>query len=140
MLFFNEETDVAIFKSKWRKPFSILNKINPIWWFLNEDDPTPTPDYAPTNPQWLRNTQWNLRNPLHNFTFYVIGVSDRDNVRFGNSPTNVFDKKLKWTWSVTYVKYLYLPFISYVGSSMAWYIGWRDGGNFGLKITSASNV
>src|SRR5262245_53699629 len=47
--------------------FSACQKLNPIWWFGNADDPEPPPSYR-TN-QACRTVMWYFRNPCHNFTF-----------------------------------------------------------------------
>lgn len=52
-------------------------KLNPLWWLGNADDPVPPPDwYRPG--RRFRKARRHLRNPLHNFTFYVIGIADKD--------------------------------------------------------------
>src|SRR5882762_9122166 len=50
------------------------DKANPLWWFRNADQPKPEASYRPDD-KW-RVLKWHIRNPLHNFTFYVIGVAD----------------------------------------------------------------
>jgi hypothetical protein len=64
-----------------RRPLS--KKLNPIWWFLNDDEQRVddgTADwYHPEWPAWRRYFYWNfLRNPLMNLRNYVIGVADRN--------------------------------------------------------------
>jgi|SRR5215208_4283627 len=41
--------------------------------FGNRDEPMPPESYHPTLPQWLRLVAWYQRNPLHDFTHYVVG-------------------------------------------------------------------
>ncbi len=48
-------------------------KFNPVWWFGNLDDPTPPDSYRPEDRH--RKIKWRLRNPLHNFMFYVVGIA-----------------------------------------------------------------
>jgi hypothetical protein len=68
---------------------------------------------------------WYLRNPLHNFTFYVIGMADKLKYR---KPYDVFNE--------TGDKHnIILPFYSYYGDKYKFYIGWRERGNFGVKFT-----
>ncbi len=113
-------------------------KLNPIYWFGNDDNPEPEAWYRPDS-RW-RKVLWYFRNPLHNFTFYVIGVADRtDRSRIGNYPASVFHPDGKgWVKCWTLLakpKWLKLPFISYIGPKVKWYFGWRERGNFGLKLT-----
>lgn len=113
-------------------PASGTQKWNPIWWVGNADDPVPPDWYRPD--QSMRGALWQLRNPLHNFTFYVIGVHDKDFVRRGISPQSVFRPKGGWNWTVIEHGWLRLPFVSYEGKHVRWYALWREKGNFGLKF------
>jgi hypothetical protein len=72
-------------RKRWHK------KINPIWWFLNEDEQRVddgTADwYHPEWPHWRRWFYWNVfRNPLQNFRCHVIGVQDRNYKVTGKVP------------------------------------------------------
>jgi hypothetical protein len=109
-----------------------LTKWNPIWWFGNVDDPEPPAWYRPGSPSrgWL----WQLRNPLHNFTFYVIGIADQPFTRDGKFPNDVFARDGGWNWAVAKHAWLRLPFISFNGERGRFYLGWRERGNFGAKI------
>ena len=109
------------------------HKWNPAWWFGNADDRVPPKWYRPG--QKLRSALWQLRNPLHNFTFYVIGVADQDFVRYGHEPGKVFARDGGWNWAVIEKGWLRLPFISYEGKRLRLYALWRERGNFGLKAT-----
>lgn len=108
------------------------NKLNPIWWFLNSDDINPPIEYMPMS-EW-RHLFWLCRNPLHNFTFYVIGVADKDCPRYGHYKEHVFRPGGGWNFAVTQYKIIPLPFISYKGK-VKFYFGWREKGNFGIKFT-----
>lgn len=147
-------------------------KLNPIWWLKNDDDPVPPRGYRPEDPEWKRKLFWAFRNPLHNLTFYVIGVADRTSefTRKGTYPRNVFnqtDKRWNFCWidgifptsavvfflSIALLVYFFncqtmaylflfwaavaikLPFVSYINSTFKFYIGWRNRGNFGFKLT-----
>jgi hypothetical protein len=122
-----------------------MKQINPpetaIAWLLwavfgNEDD-GPIGDLA-WNPNqddtWKRRVGWWFRNPAHNLTFYVIGVAHRETTRTGRYPTDVFTPAGGWNWAVTRYRWLRLPFVSYSGW-VRFYAGWRERGNFGLKLT-----
>jgi hypothetical protein len=123
-----------------RRPAKVLSppirpwqKLNPLWSLGNADDPQPPVDYKPGSP--IRRLQWSLRNPLHNFTFYVIGVSDKDTVRTGRHANHVFAPGGGWNWAVTRRHLVLLPFVSYENDRCRFYLGWRESGNFGAKLT-----
>lgn len=109
-----------------------FQKWNPIWWFGNVDDPEPPEWYRPgsTNRRWL----WRLRNPLHNFTFYVIGIADKPFTRTGKFPNAVFAPDGGWNRAVARYKCVCLPFVSFNGTRCRFYFGWRERGNFGCKM------
>ena len=67
-----------------RQPIWI--KLNPVWWFLNDDEPDPPEWQLPGKPFVLRQLSWYLRNPLHNFGKYVLGVRDRNYTVVGATP------------------------------------------------------
>lgn len=107
-------------------------KWNPVWWVGNADDNEPPHWYRPSNQ--LRSSLWQARNPLHNFTFYVIGIADKDFVRYGREPDTVFARDDGWNWAIIEKGWLRLPFISYQGKHIRFYALWRERGNFGLKL------
>lgn len=109
-----------------------FQKWNPIWWFGNLDDPMPPDWYRPGS--GCRNVLWQLRNPLHNFTFYVIGIADKPFTRTGKFPDAVFAPDGGWNWAVAKHKWVRLPFVSYNGERWRFYLGWRERGNFGGKV------
>lgn len=142
--------------SKTRFPW--YKKINPVWWFMNADDPIVPDNEFVDQPQWLRKLKWAFRNPLHNFTFYVIGVADEEVVCYTTYPGKVFGPV--GTWNIGYVlcvrtgkrynfrSYIgdidssgnYFPnFIKWIikkmyGNNVKYYIGWRERGNWGFKL------
>ena len=69
----------------------LKQKLNPLWWFKNDDDPHPPDWYLPNDSELKRRIWWMFRNPLHNFTFYVIGISDVEFIRKGMYPSDVFN-------------------------------------------------
>ena len=113
-------------------PIRRVQKWNPLWSFGNANDPAPPAWYRPNDAcrRWL----WHLRNPLHNFTHYVIGVSDKPVTRTGRFPGAVFAPDGGWNWAVTRYRWRLLPFISYEGRFARFYLGWRESGNFGGKL------
>jgi hypothetical protein len=95
---------------------------------------------------------WNLRNPLHNFNFYVIGSADRVNSEFTliqlashNCAFMKYNKVAKTNFpspgSCFYFGFHgWKPFLSLridYGRIFETYVGWRERGNFGLKLCLA---
>lgn len=126
-----QRADASFFHSA-QPPVGGTQKWNPVWWFGNADDPVPPQWYRPG--QKMRSALWQLRNPFHNFTFYVIGVHDKDFVRLGEEPGAVFRRGGGWNWAVIERGWMRLPFVSYEGRNIRWYALWREKGNFGLKL------
>jgi hypothetical protein len=105
--------------------------------FGNDDEPVAPAWYLPTWPRWLATVAWYIRNPLHNFTHYMVGWkgrsytvtyhhgSDADNDGFGNG----------WLIASLQTKDSLRPFISYAGRCH-FYIGWHPAsGKLGFKLT-----
>lgn len=113
-------------------PDSAFPKWNPIWWFGNVDDPEPPAWYRPGSPS--RRCLWQLRNPLHNFSFYVIGIADKPFTRAGRFPKAVFAPDNGWNWAVASHECVRLPFISFNDEWGRFYFGWRERGNLGFKV------
>jgi hypothetical protein len=112
---------------------STSQKWNPARWFGNADDPEPPEWYKPDDP--ARQRKWLLRNPLHNFTFYVIGAADKPFERVGRHPRDVFNPEGGWNFATARHRYWRFPFVSYTRGRFAMYWGWRERGNFGVKLT-----
>ena len=108
------------------------HKWNPRFWLGNLDDPVPPPDYRPGDRH--RMAKWYWRNPTHNFNFYVIGIADKTFRRAGRYPNRVFSPGDGWNWAVCKYKWVRLPFCSYQRRSFKFYFGWRERGNFGIKV------
>ena len=113
--------------------------------FGNDDDGIfGTPDFHPTWPLWLRAVLWWFRNPFHNLTFYVIGISVSSPSgkgvlpdtahRWGDYPQDVFNPNGGWNKCYTYYDGIVYLFRSYIGW-WKFYIGWRERGNFGFRLT-----
>ena len=124
-----------------RTPVAWWKKINPIWWFLNNDEPLPKTglaSYYPGRPYWLAVISWYIRNPLVNFSDYVVGVCDRNYVIYGSAPvmTVILSDigKTGWHWSVIKLGILRLPFVSYAGKRIAFYAGWQPAGCLAFKF------
>ncbi len=105
----------------------VIEKIKAMLWsvFGNNDDPHPPVDYLSGYPHWVRYFMWYvIRNPLHNFTHYLIGMKGRKHlVMWGE----VFHPKGGWI--------IILPYVSYYGKRWAFYLGWRpEEGVFGVKL------
>jgi hypothetical protein len=115
-----------------------LNKVNPAWWVKNLDDPNPPEWYVPKGK--LRKLRWYGRNSFHNFDFYVVGVADKRCVRSGRYPNDVGNPNGGWNYAVTQYKRLRLPFLSFQGKRVEWYIGWRNSGSFGLALRHSHRI
>jgi len=111
-----------------------------LWWMQNDEEPRPYPGMYPGRPEWQRMVLWYIRNPLQNFGKYVVGVYDRNYTVVGDAPVlatawnDLPDGRtgFKTTWLE--LKYVSLPFVSYVGKRVMWYAGWQWWGFFGLKF------
>lgn len=112
----------------------LKQKINPKFWLGNLDDPNPPADYRPEVTDRKRRLYWALRNPLHNFTFYTIGIADKDFTSTGKHPDAVFSPEGGWNFAMRKSSWISLPFISYKGK-VKFYAGWRERGNLGFKLT-----
>ena len=108
------------------------DKCNPVWWLGNAEEPVPPAWYEPDNPH--RHRDWYFRNPFTNFSNFVIGVADKDTVRYGRYPTLVGNPNGGWNFAVTRRRIVLLPFMDYKNSRMEFYLGWRERGNFGIKL------
>lgn len=113
------------------KPTTI-QKFNPVFWFGNIDDPVPPDWYRPDSS--MRTFLWHCRNPFHNLFFYVIGIADKEFEIVGKFPGRISNPEGGWNWTVCKYKWLRLPFVSYKRGKFNFYLGWRNRGNFGMKI------
>lgn len=95
------------------------------WWFWNDDDPVPPPGF--------NKLTWWLRNPFHNFMFYVIGVADRDYELSGNRAPVFGGPFDGWKWTLIHTP-VPLPFFAYQSARITLYFGWRTFGAFGAKF------
>ena len=107
-------------------------KLNPVWWLKNRDDPKPPDWYKPDDKR--RRLKWSFRNPLHNLNFYVIGVADKKFHRSGRYPESVMNPHGGWDFDAARYKIIWLPFVSYHRDKFDFYFGWRNHGNFGIKL------
>jgi len=115
--------------------FTTCQKMNPIWWFKNADEPIAPAWYRPG--QRGRNFRYHLRNPGHNLGYYVLGIADKPFTRVGRFPGNMASPVGRWNWAVCRYKRLRLPFVDYHRGRFECYAGWRTGGNFCLKFNFA---
>jgi hypothetical protein len=113
-------------------PIHFYNKLNPIWWFGNIDEPHAPYWYRPNGS--CRDFMWFMRNPFENFSNYVIGVADKQTVRYGVYPRSIGNPNGGWNFAVTRRRIVYLPFIDYKHNRFEFYFGWRERGNFGIKL------
>ncbi len=108
------------------------DKLNPVWWLKNSDEPEPPVWYRPDDKH--RDTKWFFRNPFHNFGFYVIGIVGKEFVRSGRYPEHLGNPNGGWNFSISKYKLLRLPMVSYNRRRIDFYFGWRTHGNFGMKF------
>ena len=108
--------------------------------------------YQPrTSPSFCKALSWGIRNPLHNFCFYVIGSAHTVNsrvtlVRLGDASFEAFRYYPHPCplyggegTSFLFALHGWKPFISFKlafseSSEGQFYLGWRERGNFGLKF------
>ena len=120
-------------------------KINPVWWFMNDDEQTVDQAdwYHPEWPYWRRWLYWNVfRNPLQNFRAYVVGASDKNYWVRGREPVMTVQRndlvppEYGYQWCVLYGGELWVPrlFLSYSGKSFVWYVGHQPSGFWGVKF------
>jgi hypothetical protein len=87
---------------------------------------------------------WYLRNPFQNAGKYVLGVYDRNYRVEGEAPccaTTWADVpgstrtgfKVSWI-TLSDGGWFSLPFVSYTGTRVLWYVGWQWWGFFGVKF------
>ena len=120
-------------------------KINPVWWFMNDDEQMVDQAdwYHPEWPYWRRWLYWNVfRNPLQNFRAYVVGASDKNYWVRGREPVMTVQRndlvppEYGYQWCVLYGGELWVPrlFLSYSGKSFVWYVGHQPSGFSGVKF------
>ena len=114
---------------------SMWKKINPCWWFGNDDEPIPPDWYRPgwfIPDHWLRRWLWLARNPAHNFFRYVVGVADRPFVYVARFPDRVFaPEPYRWQYAYARLGWMRLPFVSLVVGGFQFNLGWDYQGALG---------
>lgn len=116
----------------------LVDRINPLWWAGNADEPHAPQWYRPTDRH--RDLKYHWRNPCHNWNCYVIGLSDRRFHRSGYFPDKIGNPEGGWNFAVSHYGICYLPFWSYNGKHHDFYFGWRERGNFGIAWRKKSAV
>ncbi|HEY2081311.1 MAG TPA: hypothetical protein VGI88_00895, partial [Verrucomicrobiae bacterium] len=86
-------------------------RLNPLWWFGNADEPVAPPWYRPNGK--MRTFLWHLRNPIHNFSHYVVGINDKESVRSGHYPRSLSNPNGGWAFAVSKYKHIRLPCVDY---------------------------
>jgi len=124
-----------------RHPKPLSKKLNPIWWFGNDGEEQLPEWHQPSWSKRRRFLYWYFfRNPLQNFRAYVVGVNDRNYQVVGRTPVMTVQRndlrpvETGWQWSVIKLSVFRLPFVSYSGKRVVWYVGWQPSGFFGLKF------
>jgi len=120
----------TVFYTADRKPYPWTKKINPIWWFDNDEDHDKGFVFR------------FIRNNLMNFKRFVIGVGDRDHWVSGKAPAMAVLRsdigERGWQYSIIWVCGVpLLPFVSYSGKVWEFYLGWQPWGELAFKLTRA---
>lgn len=103
----------------------------------NDEDPIPPRWYRQSADVWFRTFAWYLRNSHHNLQWHVIGIHGLPFTRTGDHPTQIWNPDGGWNFAVIRYGRLFLPFVSYRGEKVEWYIGWRESGAFGRALRKA---
>ena len=119
---------------KARGPVTFGDKINPLWWIKNTDDPVEDNGwYLPGKPLWYRRIRWGIRNPLANFRRYNIGFWDKQNIwipeRWKRNPIGWDGQDTQWPLDGEGLG-ITLQFISYRVGAFEGYFGWNGTGEF----------
>lgn len=125
------------------------------WGLVGNDDDgifgeEPSSNYKTQHPIGMKRALlWSLRNPLHNFSFYVIGSAQWKNsefifLRLSPEKFSMFryrpigGKEFGGKGSsLLFCLHGWKPFFSlrlYYGRLLEFYLGWRSRGNFGIKF------
>jgi hypothetical protein len=62
-----------------------------------------------------------------------MGIADKEFEFVGRHP-GLFNPNDGWNWTVCRYKCVRLPLISYKKGGFLFYFGWRERGNFGIKL------
>ena len=84
----------------------------------------PQAKWLPSSPYWWRLVTFNIRNPFG----AVLALVATDKM-LPDIPT--FNPKGGFEWII---HRSHLPFISYRGKWVEWYVGWRPDGIFGIAV------
>lgn len=120
--------------------FTWRQYLNPVWIFLaNADDGYFGVNDVRFNPSGGRTLlialTWWLRNPMHNLTWYVLGVAGRARVIVGPQAPRIADERGGWLWHWVIADGIPipLPFLSYKRpGGLRFYVGWRPSGALSL--------
>ena len=132
---------VAVLEKARRPKRPWKEKLNLYWMFIDNDD-----DGIYGDDNWRAGREKNLklawewykRNPVHNLTWYVLGVADRERTVSGEYG-NAFHKPgggFLYCWTDVSIGGIpvSLPFVSYISPHVKAYFGWRPSGAFGPKL------
>lgn len=115
----------------------LAKKLNVYWWLWNDEDPQPPADFEPDNPH--RAFWWWVRNPIHNFLQYVVGVCDRNYTVYGwpRADENFRSDSGETGWHVSVNrinKAVWLPYVTYSGTHFQAGFGWQASGRLACKV------
>lgn len=126
-----------------RMPKPAAQKLNPLWWVVNDWDKVP-PDWSlPGNSEWLRAVNWWWRNPFHNMGRYVLGVGDQNywvhiTRRDGYktlTDSKGFSHQDLYGWEIGELVLddgARLPWFAYGSDKAVFYAGWQPTGFAGI--------
>lgn len=110
--------------------YLVGSAVSGFWWMANDEDADKGFVFR------------YIRNNSMNFKRFVLGVADRDHWVTGKAPaTTVMRSDLKergWQYTVIWLgPFPMLPFLSYSGPVIEWYVGWQPWGELAFKLTRA---
>lgn len=126
------KTKLCLFFSHWLNPFG------------NFSEPLPFPEKRKIEAEksWLPPViWWNIRNPLHNWNHFWIGITPLGNRYEWILPESNGWKRtvndIKGNWQHSYWSKphrISLPFWNFDNGNWQFYIGWLSRGNFGMAF------
>lgn len=119
---------------KAKGPVTLGDKLNPLFWVKNTDDPVEQNEwYLTGKPLWYRRIRWGIRNPVPNFRRYVIGFWDKQHIwipeRWKRDPDEWDGNDTMWPLDGEKVG-ITLPYFVWRLWKFQGYLGWQGSGEF----------
>jgi len=118
--------------SKTAARFSTWQKLNPIWWLGNADEPVAPDWYRPGKS--CRNLMWHLRNPFSQFRLLCYWPFPTNHSSCRSFPRRNVHPHDGWNWGVCRYYYLQLPYVSYGRGRVMSVLRLASGGAFGIEL------